>query len=473
MMSIARIRGIYSTSLTKLLQDFGFAITQSSQVIRERFKLQTSSVEHPTIDIHDRKDKQGVIIRANPSFFDDLNSILEKLKDIFLDLVVLKRKALVGGFYKGKVIETIEEKNISYIDLGELDGILFDCESSTGDEILVRVVEAERNEEKKKAVLSREITVPGQYAVLIPTQTVKISKRIYGPKRSSLYHLGKAIMPYNWGILWRTAAASQEPPILINEVEQLAKEAEELLKKHHTIKSPALLREGYKEVVLLFPKISKGKLDEIRSEIIPTIPEHHKLKSFGPEFSLAIDLAEKFLLQKPEEKDLIQNNLMEILSDKLPKVGQELYMDHMKLDGRIFYLGPGRIVELNDCIKIIRYFSPGGFYDGLNVPKEEGDYGITCFKENEWNFSTSYYNEDGELKGTYFNINTPIELYPGKVQYVDLEIDVLLFPDGTSQIIDEEKLREFYDTDHISETLFNKAVIVANNLLKSLEEKNT
>ncbi len=55
----ARIRGIYSTAITKLLLNNGFEIVQPLSAIRERFILD-ENVKTPDIDICDRRNKRGI-----------------------------------------------------------------------------------------------------------------------------------------------------------------------------------------------------------------------------------------------------------------------------------------------------------------------------------------------------------------------------------------------------------------------------
>ena len=42
----------------------------------------------------------------------------------------------------------------------------------------------------------------------------------------------------------------------------------------------------------------------------------------------------------------------------------------------------------------------------------------------------------------YINLNTPIELYPYGIRYVDLEVDVCVWPNGRVKKLDEKKLKE-------------------------------
>ena len=51
-----------------------------------------------------------------------------------------------------------------------------------------------------------------------------------------------------------------------------------------------------------------------------------------------------------------------------------------------------------------------------------------------------------------------MEIYPDKARYVDLEVDIVRWPDGKKEIIDKDKLKEHYEDGIISERLY-KAVL--------------
>ena len=84
-----------------------------------------------------------------------------------------------------------------------------------------------------------------------------------------------------------------------------------------------------------------------------------------------------------------------------------------------------------------RSFSQGR-YDGLNLPIEEGDYGITEVREGSWCVKHSYYSKGGRLRGDYCNINTPLELYPDGARY--LEVDVVRKVGEKPVIVDRKDL---------------------------------
>ena len=122
------------------------------------------------------------------------------------------------------------------------------------------------------------------------------------------------------------------------------------------------------------------------------------------------------------------NRLKEETAREFPDEGSRIGIEHVKLDGRIIHLGEAQIVEMNENgrLKLLRTFTRPGIFDGLGTREEPGDYAVTELKLGDWSLRTRYIPIDSVCKGTYTNLNTPIELYPEKIRYVDLEIDVLL-----------------------------------------------
>ena len=96
----------------------------------------------------------------------------------------------------------------------------------------------------------------------------------------------------------------------------------------------------------------------------------------------------------------------------------------------------------SSVMRIRRTIRGSGLYDGLKVQREPGDQAITELRIGEWCLRTSYYSRDGRYKGTYINLNTPVELCPGRIRYVDLEVDICVWPDGRVRVLDMERLRQ-------------------------------
>jgi len=201
---------------------------------------------------------------------------------------------------------------------------------------------------------------------------------------------------------------------------------------------------GSRYIDVEFPALSKKKLDEIRGSVTPTMDGHHYYKACGVNVSSALDMAEK-LLEKGGSSEEVEKLLKQTIRAKYPVVGSLIEIEHVKLHGKVFNLGKA-VIEAFDhsksLIQFRRVFKKKGIYDGLKVEKDPGDYAVTEAKIDEWYFKTQYFSKDGRYKGTYINLNTPIELYPHGIRYVDLEVDVCVWPNGRVKKLDEKKLKE-------------------------------
>ena len=208
--------------------------------------------------------------------------------------------------------------------------------------------------------------------------------------------------------------------------------------------APATLLKGSRYIDVEFPALSKKKLDEIRGLITPTLAGHHYYKACEVNISSALDMAEK-LLEKGGSREEVEKLLKQTIRAKYPIVGSLIEIEHVKLHGTVFNLGKAVIESFNHPRSLIRFrrvFKKKGIYDGLKTEKAPGDYAVTEAKIGEWYFKTRYFAKDGRYKGTYINLNTPIELYPYGIRYVDLEVDVCVWPNGRVKKLDEKKLKE-------------------------------
>lgn len=351
----AKVRGIYTTALTKILLDNGFKIVQPSEVIRARFNLPATAEENhqPDVEISDRLDKQGVSIVGRAD-------AVNKVASILMDLL---------------------------------------------DDVIVR----------------RQIHV---FATQSPNN-LRLNEGLY-----------EAIM--------EVISASPDMRVRID---------------------------------VEFPSLSKRRLDEIRSLVAPTISGHHYYKACGGKIAGMLEMAEKLIERGYPIKEA-EDLLRECLLREYPHENSKIYIEHVKIEGRTFNLGEARIIEFYEGdgqMRLLRVFSSHGIYDGLGVPKEPGDFAVTTLKIGDWHLKTSYFSRNGEYKGTYVNISTPIELYPSKIRYVDLEADICMWPDGRIQKIDFEKLdgyvRMGYISARLKKIIYEEAERIIGSLSVDLERE--
>jgi len=201
---------------------------------------------------------------------------------------------------------------------------------------------------------------------------------------------------------------------------------------------------GRTRINIEFPGSSKRTLDSFRALVTPTLERHHYYKACSGGISSLLEMAEK-MLKKDCPKMVVETLLRESVERELPREGSRISIEHVKISGRVFHLGPAEIMdfdERNGKVRLLRTFTRTGIYDALRIRKNPGDYAVTEMILGDWSFKTRYFSKDGKYKGTYTNINTPIEMYPGKIRYVDLEVDVCLWSDGKIKKVDQEKLEE-------------------------------
>jgi hypothetical protein len=214
-----------------------------------------------------------------------------------------------------------------------------------------------------------------------------------------------------------------------------------------------------------FPGTSKEALDAIRLSVVPTVARHHRLCIVHPR---GLEEAEKGLLGNPERKESLEKEVFEEGVLTPLKKARSVRIEHVRALGKPVRPREGVLLEA-DCLKLtIRRSFSKGRYDSLNMPIEEGDYGLTEVFEGAWYVKHVYYSRTGQLKGEYYNVNTPVELYPYGARYLDLEVDVVRRAGGDPVLVDRGKLAVLVEEGIIGKSLERKALEVAQSLLKDL-----
>jgi hypothetical protein len=253
---------------------------------------------------------------------------------------------------------------------------------------------------------------------------------------------------------------------LYNEIENLLDTAQKIEGKYNAIGETGLLFEGTSNADIEFPAEVKDALDKTRAKIRPTIPHHHYYKSAG--YASLVDFAEMMVEDRPDEKEYVRSKLDKVVSWDMPKVEDPINIVHTKLDGRCIVLSKGRVIETGtNSVTVRRQFkyttrklkmTPENI-DDVDVQRDDGDYSVTKAVQGAMVLITDYYSRDDYHKGTYVNINTGVEIYPGNgsvpgtIRYVDLEIDVVAPKRGQTRIIDQHLLKRAVQRGFITEDM--------------------
>jgi hypothetical protein len=191
----------------------------------------------------------------------------------------------------------------------------------------------------------------------------------------------------------------------------------------------------------------------------------------------AVDEAERrlaFFDSGPAEqaKRLAEDLREHFISSHL-RPGSSVVLTHVKPSGRELKL-PGRLESFADgYLRLSRTFRSGGTYDTLDSPKQAGDHGQIEQLVGSWVSRRRYLRFDGSPIGELYNIQTPTELYPSGVRYLDLEVDVAVWPNGRVEVVDQRELEDAVRAGYVSEPLAQRALAIAEGVRTALAAGGT
>ena len=476
-----RIRGIYTTALTKLALDAGWTVVDASAPIERRFDAAFDSGGRD-VAIETTGDRQGVGVVGAP---EAVAAITNRLAEIGIDTCWWNDPAPVGAVIDGQVTDTAGRGAI--VDLGSTEGYLpfraVDRHIDTGDTVRVQVRESTPPWSDSRRQLGGGIRVSTDLVTLLPEEgspTVNSHDDAAARELLGMAELLEIDAPDGWRIQWQHAATNASMAELRAALETATAQAETVAAElagdtegdtggADGDTAPQNVFSQRAGTWCWFGRESRFALDETRREVTDTMAGHHRIKAGSDGASTAVDFVES-LCSTADLGDADAEFPFEVVTDTFgPTVGDEIEINHGKPDGRLFSLGAGTVTERDaDSITLVRELSGGGRYDGLDVPRSDGDTAMTTFQEGRWWYPTVYRDREDDLIGTYVNVCTPLECFPDGVRYIDLHVDVLKYPDGTVERVDDDELDEAVAAEQISEELAEKARAVATALETSL-----
>ncbi|MEF8858435.1 MAG: DUF402 domain-containing protein [Halolamina sp.] len=465
-----RIRGIYATALTRTLLDAGYEVVQSSPVLRERFDADLPPDNHD-LSVETTDDRQGVGVEGDAGAVSD---VLELLAGTEIDTLAWPDPAPADAVFDGRVTDTLGDGAV--VDLGDIEGYLpsrrVDWNIGTGDTVRVQVSSAVSPWGTGRPVLDTEpFSVTAGFATLTNGSSgirVEGADDAAGRELARMTELLSVGPPDGWGLVWDRDARDAGMDVLKSGLERVNAQAEELDEalgaEIDPIRTVAMPTAG---AWVWFGRESRFALDDVRRGVTATMPGHHRIKAGSDAASTGVDFAEALCADFLADQPFPFTTVVEQFG---PSVGDQVRIDHGKPAGQRIVLGKGEVVEYDPdgTIAVERKMSPGGTYDALGVPREEGDTALTKFREGRWWYPTVYRDAAGEHKGTYVNICTSVELFPDAARYVDLEVDVLRYADGRVERVDDDELDEAVEAGHVSPELAQKARQVAASIQNAL-----
>ncbi len=479
-----RVRGIYATALTNRLQDSPLAVVDASPAIHRRFEADFASGE-ADVAVHMTDDRQGIGIHGQPG---PVGTVASVITEVGPDTFSWPGAAPRGAIVSGEVVRTQNSGAIvSFGDDGE--GFLpFEAAEDyldVGDPVSAQIHETHPPWGSDRPLLGTDIRAEGGIATLVRGVDALVAGAPGRDREQELARTTELLdidLPDNWGVRWEYGARDQTMDVLeaaLSKAVERAKSIEAALEAENGTElndgaleegSPAsgVLAQPEETTWLWFGRDSRFALDDLRATVTPTMTGHHRMKAGSEAASSAVDFAERL---GAGDEDFPFEAVTDVFG---PTEGTTVTIRHGKPAGHCLTLGRGTVTDRaieKERISVERTISTSGTYDALGTEREPGDLAVTRFAEGRWWAPTVYRSSEGEVKGTYVNISTPVELFPDTVRYLDLHVDVIKAPDGTVEVVDEDELERAVEEGFVPERVAEKARDIADRVADAFAEE--
>ena len=118
---------------------------------------------------------------------------------------------------------------------------------------------------------------------------------------------------------------------------------------------------------------------------------------------------------------------------------EDIFVHSCKHDGRIHRRWPARVTRREGSLVVLDAVFEEEVRHPLLGTIEAGTHSIEFFWTDRWYSVFRFQTPDGRLLRFYCNINTPARLDDGILSFVDLDVDVLVSPDYSYTILDEDE----------------------------------
>lgn len=124
-------------------------------------------------------------------------------------------------------------------------------------------------------------------------------------------------------------------------------------------------------------------------------------------------------------------------------MGNELILVHkLAYDGRETWRWSGKLVERGEKATVIDAVFNGPQRDLGYMKLQNTDQYHEFYYAGRWFNIFQVFGADGLMKGWYCNICKPADFADNEISFVDMVLDVFVYPDGRSLVLDEEEFQE-------------------------------
>jgi protein associated with RNAse G/E len=147
---------------------------------------------------------------------------------------------------------------------------------------------------------------------------------------------------------------------------------------------------------------------------------------------------------------------------------EQIIVIKMNTQGEETWRYTGRILSREKNTRLIEaYFNRTDLlFHGITL--RENDRFLERYYDNRWyNIFEIHDRDDDRIKAWYCNVTRPAEFNLAQIAYVDLALDVLVYPDGKYLVLDEDEFKKL-DLDQSTEISARHAL----NTLVALAKNN-
>jgi protein associated with RNAse G/E len=150
----------------------------------------------------------------------------------------------------------------------------------------------------------------------------------------------------------------------------------------------------------------------------------------------------------------------------------KIIINSRKFDGKIHRSWKADFIEQRDSLLIF----VGTFEEQIRHSKlgviRPGTVSYEYYWLDRWYNVFKFHEPEGELRNYYCNLNMPPQFENGVLDYVDLEIDVLISNDFRVEVLDREEFEENSKLFGYSDELIAKTFNTLDELLKMIEMRS-
>ena len=238
-----------------------------------------------------------------------------KLDEFFIEKKASKR--LVGNIYKGKVEAIVPGIGAAFVDIGiSMNGFLYLEEKRIMEDFLAEEIDTSFEDKKDKSQalekgqevlvqvvreqigskgprLTRRISVPGRYVVLVPSSYhTGISKRIYDQKeRARIKEIISSVrLPKDMGVIVRTEGEGMGPREFVREIRYLMNLWKKIVARTRSTPTPSLIYEEYDLVLRATRDLFTKEIDRVRVDSKEEFKRiYNFIRSFLPELRRRVE----------------------------------------------------------------------------------------------------------------------------------------------------------------------------------------